>query len=51
LQQRNWIYLKAGGEKSPLTDRRNWDGYIVDGAERRLSPNEAKMMQGFPYKF
>jgi DNA (cytosine-5)-methyltransferase 1 len=43
--------LRLGGKKSPLTDRRNWDGYIVDGAERRLSPNEAKMMQGFPSSF
>ncbi len=45
--------LRVGGKKSPIDDRRNWDGYIVDGEVRRLTPNEGKKMQGFPsnYKF
>ena len=40
--------LRVGGKGSPITDRRNWDGYIVDGKERRIGPKEGKRMQGFP---
>ena len=43
--------LRVGGKRSPIDDRRNWDGYIVDGELRRLTPNEGKTMQGFPYNF
>lgn len=45
--------LRVGGKGSAITDRRNWDGYIVDGKERRISPKEGKRMQGFPddYRF
>ncbi|MCD7839225.1 MAG: DNA cytosine methyltransferase [Erysipelotrichaceae bacterium] len=40
--------LRVGGRGSAINDRRNWDGYIVDGIERRLTPKEGKRMQGFP---
>ena len=40
--------LRVGGKGSAITDRRNWDGYIVDGNEIRLNPEQAKKMQGFP---
>jgi DNA (cytosine-5)-methyltransferase 1 len=43
--------LRVGGKRSPIDDRRNWDGYIVDGEIRRLSPSEGKKMQGFPASF
>ena len=43
--------LRVGGKGSPLDDRRNWDGYLVDGVERRLKPREGKRMQGFPDEF
>ena len=43
--------LRVGGKRSPIDDRRNWDGYIVDGEIRRLTPNEGKRMQGFPASF
>lgn len=43
--------LRVGGKSSPIDDRRNWDGYIVDGEVRRLSPEEGKRMQGFPASF
>jgi DNA (cytosine-5)-methyltransferase 1 len=39
--------LRVGGKNSPISDRRNWDGYVVDGVERRLTIQEAKRMQGF----
>lgn len=43
--------LRVGGGRSPIDDRRNWDGYIVDGQVRRLTPGEGKKMQGFPDDF
>ena len=43
--------LRVGGKSSPIDDRRNWDGYIVDGEVRRLTPDEGKKMQGFPASF
>jgi DNA (cytosine-5)-methyltransferase 1 len=43
--------LRVGGGRSPIDDRRNWDGYIVDGQVRRLTPREGKKMQGFPDDF
>lgn len=43
--------LRVGGKKSPINDRRNWDGYIVNGEVRRLTPDEGKKMQGFPSNF
>ena len=45
------LTLRVGGARSPIDDRRNWDGYIVDGELRRLTPEEGKMMQGFPEDF
>jgi len=45
------LTLRVGGKSSPIGDRRNWDGYIVNGEHRRLTPNEAKKMQGFPARF
>lgn len=43
--------LRVGGKGSPITDRRNWDGYIVNGKEVRLTPDIAKLMQGFPKSY
>ena len=43
--------LRVGGKSSPILDRRNWDGYIVNGELRRLTPKEGKAMQGFPKSF
>jgi len=43
--------LRVGGKRSPIDDRRNWDGYIVNGEVRRLTPSEGKKMQGFPTSF
>jgi len=43
--------LRVGGRSSPIDDRRNWDGYWVDGEVKRLSPKEGKAMQGFPSDF
>ncbi len=43
--------LRVGGKGSGVHDRRNWDGYIVDGLERRITPEEGKMLQGFPQEY
>lgn len=43
--------LRVGGKSSPIEDRRNWDGYRVDGKVRRLTPIEGLRMQGFPSTF
>jgi DNA (cytosine-5)-methyltransferase 1 len=43
--------LRVGGGSSPIEDRRNWDGYIVDGLLRRISPEEGKKLQRFPDDF
>ena len=45
------LTLRVGGKSSPIDDRRNWDGYIVNGKPRRLTPKEALKMQGFPASF
>lgn len=43
--------LRVGGRGSGIHDRRNWDTYLVDGKERRLTPKEGLRMQGFPDDF
>ena len=43
--------LRVGGRGSGVGDRRNWDCYVVDGEEHRLTSDEGKMMQGFPESF
>lgn len=43
--------LRVGGKNSAINDRRNWDGYIVNGKVRRIKPKEGKRMQGFSDNF
>ncbi|MCB9064093.1 MAG: DNA cytosine methyltransferase [Chitinophagales bacterium] len=43
--------LRVGGRGSGITDRRNWDSYIVDGKVTQITPKEGKRMQGFPADF
>ena len=43
--------LRVGGRGSAITDRRNWDAYMVDGKVRRLSPKEGRKMMGLPSSF
>ena len=45
------LTLRVGGCRSPINDRRNWDGYIVDGKEVRLNPQNGLEMMGFPKTF
>lgn len=43
--------LRVGGRGSGVGDRRNWDRYLVDGLEVRLSPAQGLKLQGFPSWF
>lgn len=43
--------LRVGGRGSNINDRRNWDSYLVDGKVKRIMPEQAKKMQGFPDTF
>lgn len=43
--------LRVGGRNSPMDDRRNWDGYWVDGKETRITWRQGLKMQGFPEVF
>ena len=43
--------LRCGGKNSPINDRHNWDGYMVDGKEHRLTIDEGLKLQGFDEKF
>jgi len=43
--------LRVGGKGSSITDRRNWDSYMVNGKVKRIGPKEGKRMQGFPDDF
>jgi DNA (cytosine-5)-methyltransferase 1 len=43
--------VRVGGRNSPIDDRHNWDGYRVDGIEKRLTVGQACELQGFPADF
>jgi DNA (cytosine-5)-methyltransferase 1 len=43
--------LRVGGRRSPIDDRRNWDGYLVNGEVLRIKPEQGVKMMGFPDNF
>lgn len=43
--------LRVGGRGSDINDRRNWDSYLVDGEVKKIMPEQARKMQGFPENF
>lgn len=43
--------IRCGGRNSPIKDRHNWDGYVVDGSEYRLTIGDALRLQGFDPDF
>jgi DNA (cytosine-5)-methyltransferase 1 len=43
--------LRVGGRGSVITDRRNWDSYMVNGEVRRLGVKEGKKMMGLPKNY
>lgn len=43
--------LRVGGSGSGVSDRRNWNAYLVSGHPVSLSVQQAQLMQGFPQSF
>ena len=43
--------LRVGGGKSPIEDRRNWDGYVVNNKLVRVNSRQGLEMMGFPKNF
>jgi DNA (cytosine-5)-methyltransferase 1 len=43
--------IRCGGLGSPITSKQNWDGYIVDGEEYRLTLEDKLLLQGFDLDF
>jgi len=43
--------IRCGGKNSPINDKHNWDGYIVDGKEYRLTIDDCLKLQGFDVSF
>ena len=43
--------LRVGGGRSPINDRRNWDGYIVNKKIVRINSKQGLEMMGFPRSF
>jgi len=43
--------LRVGGRGSNINDRRNWDSYHVGGKVKKIMPEQARKMQGFPKSF
>ena len=43
--------IRIGGRRSGINNRYNWDSYKVDGEVRYITPEECKLLQGFPTSF
>jgi DNA (cytosine-5)-methyltransferase 1 len=43
--------IRCGGKHSPIHDKHNWDGYIVNGVEYRLTIEDCLKLQGFDSSF
>jgi site-specific DNA-cytosine methylase len=43
--------IRCGGRNSPIDDKHNWDGYMVNGHEYRLTKEDCLKLQGFNTDF
>jgi DNA (cytosine-5)-methyltransferase 1 len=43
--------IRCGGKSSPINDKHNWDGYMVDNKEYRLNLKDVLKLQGFDDNF
>jgi DNA (cytosine-5)-methyltransferase 1 len=43
--------MRVGGGRSGVLDRRNWDSYIINKKEVRISPEQGLELMGFPKSF
>jgi len=51
FEKKHAYTIRCGGARSPITSKQNWDGYMVDGKEYRLTIQDAKKLQGFDDNF
>ena len=51
FEKKHAYTIRCGGARSPITSKQNWDGYMVDGKEYRLTIQDAKALQGFDDNF
>jgi DNA (cytosine-5)-methyltransferase 1 len=51
FEKKHAYTIRCGGARSPITSKQNWDGYMVDGKEYRLTIQDAKKLQGFDDDF
>ena len=51
FEKKHAYTIRCGGARSPIKSKQNWDGYMVDGQEYRLTIPDAKKLQGFDDKF
>ena len=51
FEKKHAYTIRCGGGRSPIKSRQNWDGYMVDGKEYRLTIQDAKKLQGFNDNF
>ncbi len=50
--EKNVAYtIRCGGRQSPINDKHNWDGYMVDGIEYRLTIEDCLKLQGYDNSF
>lgn len=47
FEKKHAYTIRCGGARSPIKSKQNWDGYMVDGEEYRLTIQDAKKLQGF----
>jgi DNA (cytosine-5)-methyltransferase 1 len=51
FEKRTAYTIRCGGKNSPINDKHNWDGYIVNGEEYRLTIDDCLKLQGFDSTF
>lgn len=51
FEKKHAYTIRCGGARSPIKSKQNWDGYLVDGQEYRLTIPDAKKLQGFDDNF
>ena len=50
--EREFSYtIRCGGRRSPINSKQNWDGYMVDNCEYRLTIEDCLKLQGFEEDF